>query len=448
MLAAVIAAIASSNPLASLEIAGLMRVGAIVALVPLLLWSWERWESTRDPAARERRRRRFVALATGVMLLFGLQCLWRILVNVRAPDEWDFMAYWLWGQAGARGLDFYDPAALATIASGFEHSRTFKAEIVDAGFHYPPQTMLLLAPLGWFDVRPALIAWYGVNLAALAASLVLLARIFISDRGGAILLCAAMLLIHPATPITLRYAQTNFLVLLVLLLYWRDRQHARGGVWLALLPVLKPYMALMAWHPVVRGRWRVLGMAAVASLAIVLASALIFGPGVFARFLADKQTTGYPPWLLFQDMNQSLLAVLLRGSDARALSEVRSLVPIYLGLSALIIPITTLAVVRSRQERGAWGAGAILGMTLLLNPATLSHYSVLLVAPMMLLWSERETLPGGWPTAAALIALVYAMAAVPGGSMIFWSLALTWLVMTARGLYGPVKDDAPVSATP
>ncbi len=83
--------------------------------------------------------------------------------NLREVREWDFLCFWLWGRAGARGANFYDPAASAWMAEGLELSPEFQRQIVDVGFWYPPPTMLLFAPFGALPVRAALLLWYALQ---------------------------------------------------------------------------------------------------------------------------------------------------------------------------------------------------------------------------------------------------------------------------------------------
>ncbi|MFT5092797.1 MAG: hypothetical protein ACI93T_001618, partial [Porticoccaceae bacterium] len=53
----------------------------------------------------------------------------------------------------------------------------------------------------------------------------------------------------------------------------------------------------------------------------------------------------------------------------------------------------------------------VLTLSLLLFPKTLSHYSVLLIVPLLFLWSRRESVPGGAIATGCLITAVFALCA-------------------------------------
>jgi hypothetical protein len=57
-----------------------------------------------------------VALVVIAYQLYGLSSI--ALSNLRAPREWDFMCFWVWGRLAVTGADFYDPAAGAPFAQG------------------------------------------------------------------------------------------------------------------------------------------------------------------------------------------------------------------------------------------------------------------------------------------------------------------------------------------
>ncbi len=95
--------------------------------------------------------RRMRLVAAGVMLggaAMGAFALGQdTLESFQTPRIWDFLAFYVDGNVGARGLNFYQAEnyrqVFAGLAIPIEVTPGFVAEIVDVGFKYPPMTMFL-----------------------------------------------------------------------------------------------------------------------------------------------------------------------------------------------------------------------------------------------------------------------------------------------------------------
>lgn len=74
-------------------------------------------------------------------------------------------------------------------------------------------------------------------------------------------------------------------------------------------------------------------------------------------------------------------------------------------------------------------------LALLLYPATLEHYSVLLLVPMLLLWMYRRNLPGGVWGVMTFITLVYGLVGYQNGNYVFAAIALNWGVLAGIGVW-------------
>lgn len=205
-----------------------LRVLMTAISVPLLL-IW--FHNRRELSGRWKFLPRLIVLA--IIVAFGVGTAVVIVQNLIQPPEWDFLVFWLDGQVGAQGLNFYDPAHYQTVTLPMAVRHEFEDAVVNVGFRYPPQSMFLFLPLGLFDIRLAMAFWYMVHATVLALTVVLLWQNFLEDYGQRGLVFAiALVAVIGGTMSTFKFGQTNFLAMLFLLLFWKDRDRARGGVWI------------------------------------------------------------------------------------------------------------------------------------------------------------------------------------------------------------------------
>lgn len=399
----------------------------VPVLVPLLLTS-ERRSSADTRAASE-------GLVAAVILVFGAAALRIMLHNVADPPEWDFPFFWLNARVAFLGLDFYEPEHVLRLARAtFAASDAVTSQLP---FKYPPPTMLLFLPLGVFTMKTALACWYVLQSLALVLDVILLRRLFSKGAGWfGLALTAALVLVHRPVLVTLIVAQTNFLVLLMVLLYWRDRTTARSGVWLALGAMVKPLVFLVLLHPLARRQWRTLVSAILTLTAASALSVLVFGPRTFVAYFTRDPTLGVPPVLYTEAVNQSLLAVILRLSGWTSTGTAPIFHPLFL-VSALVLTAITLGLVaRSDDASDDWGIALTIVLSLLLYPGTLLHYGVLLLVPMLLIWERRGEIAGAGPV-VAFVTLQYALAY----RFTFAATALTWLLLAAASVSRPSKPE-------
>ncbi len=373
-----------------------------VPLIPLLLVGLQE----RPPSARARRLAAFLAggLICACVALYGAT----IGANIAFPPQWDFPISWLNGYVAAQGLNFYDPESYRRLADTLPASADLSRFVISVGFHFPPPTIFLFLPLGFFDIHTAYLLWYLVMIGVFVLDVVLLARLFLGGTASAIVLATALtLMLRPALA-TVWFGQTNFLILLMLLLFWRDRNAARGGVWLALGILIKPVFGLMSLYPVIRRQWRTLWCATVVLGILSLLTVALFGWETFASYFAHNPVARMPTDVYTESMNQSLLAEILRltkydFSDGSPLTH-----PLFVVLAAGLIAATALLALH-RSANDDLALALMVPLALLVYPGTLAHYSIDLLVPLLAVWSRRRELPGGVFAAAAFITFEYAV---------------------------------------
>ncbi len=380
-----------------------------------------------------------VACLALIFASIGICCVWNFRImhlHVEDPPEWDFRVFWMYGKVLARHGNVYLPSEYQEFKELFESDIQFTEASLNVGATYPPQSMLLFKPLGFWNIHTAYLLWYVLQTTALVASIELLRRIFLGGSGVWGLGLAALLLFAlRGTWVTINFGQTNFLVLLLILLYWRDHERPRAGVWLALGILVKLYVVLLLLYPLLRRQWLVLAWTVVSSLLLAFASLLVAGPTTFFSYFTLHPASHLPNWVYSEGINQSLLAVILRNSNRGLGSHGPLAQPLFLALALLLTCVTSWLVYRLRR-RLEYRLALVLVLTLLLYPGTLVHYTVILLIPLLLLWKFREDFPGGvWGT-AGLIAFVYGLIALQQGDSTFAAMFLVWLVLAGLAVFG------------
>ncbi len=373
----------------------------------------------------------FLAVSLVVLLVAGATLAWIVASRVQKPPVFDFIANWLPARAAAHGLNFYDPASYRGVASNY--GSDFKAEILDVGFWYPPPTMLFMLPMGVLSIDQAAMLWYVLLVLSLAACLLLLWRTFFPGSGPAGLLgCAALVLLLRSTFSTLGFAQTNFLELLWLVAFWRDRDRARGGLWLAFAAVTKPFALVLVAFLAIRRRWAGMATAFATHVVSIPVAFLAFGAVHSPTYFRSNPASRLPAYVYSQDVNQSLWGTLLRMRDLDVTpfsGQVRNEMLVAAGL--FLAPTAWAAFRRGLDERLLFGLVLVSG--LVLYPVSLEHYSVVLLLPLLLVWARPDVVRGSRVALNALIVMVYVLIGL-GYTGVFWAYAMSWVALVAAAL--------------
>ncbi len=370
-----------------------------------------------------------VALVVSIVA-FGAHSVTLVVSALVEEEAWDFLCFWIAGQVAGAGLNPYDPASFQAVQLPFEISESFEAEMLDVGFWYPPTSIFLVVPLGWLDYSVAYALWQLVSLTAMVACIGMLAlpagarqsRRLILERLG---LTACLVLILPATVYTLEFAQTNFLLLLAVLVLWCQRSRAWGGLALGLGCVVKPIMAVCFLPALIHRSHKVVWVAMAGLGSLLTIATLTWGSGVVPDFLGSRHRV--PEGVYTESVNQSLLATIQRISPRdEPLAH-----PVYMFACCVLLLATAWLIFRSRSTLSPlpWLLTLLTG--LLIYPGTLNHYMVLLLAPMLHLWWCRRRLPIHGVALAATLAATYALLAFRQGTYSIVAVAIYWLIFFA-----------------
>jgi len=372
-------------------------------------------------------------IVTSLTLAAIFTCIIRIVLvvykSILLPPEWDFHLYWIYGQVGAHFLNPYDPANLLKFAQTLNPSDAFLGELYF--FQFPPLIFLFL-PLGWFGITTAACLWYIFLLIAMMLDIYLLWSIFFNRMGYKQLLFVTLLtLVLGATFDTLWHAQINLVVLLAFLLYWRKRESFMGGIWLGIGMIVKPILVIALIYPVLRKHWRaLLGVAAAIMVSSVI-TIIVFGQEMFLGYFTDNPIVrNMPNYLYTEDVNQSLLATILRLTNFDFSNGSPYLQPMFIITALLLTGITSFLLFQMKDEKKIYSDFALaLTMTfaLLIFPKTLTHYAVLLIVPTLTIWANRNEAGINTWFILTFITVEYVLVSLEG-NFIFISILISWLL--------------------
>lgn len=355
-----------------------------------------------------------------------------ISYNFINPPEWDFLAFWLDGNIASRQLNFYIPSNYLGFDLPVGVSQEFSRSILEVGFRYPPPTMLLFLPLGWFDsYYSAYLGWQIFMAAILLLNIVLLWKLFL-DKSHILGLLAsgALVLSLPPTYVTFYFAQTNFLVLLALLLLLMYPDRFAGGVWLGIGMAVKPFIGLLFLFSAIQHRSQVVAGSIITYGLLSILFIALFGITTFTSYFSEQPTLKMPEYVYSEPVNQSLLAQILRltGNDLSGVSPLFN--PIFIAITVFLLTITGVLAFLLKNDDMIWAFVLTLLTALLVYPKTLSHYSILLVIPMFVLWKYRNRWIGGVWASVFIITLTYIIF-LSNWNYAFLVTLLYWFVFVA-----------------
>jgi hypothetical protein len=379
-------------------------------------------------------RRVYAALLVCLIGVLGRYALKQVVVTVEHPPEWHISAFWLYGRVAVSGQDYYAPAALHREGDRLNPSQAFSREILDVGLPYPPPTILFIAPLGYLDLRGAALAWQMVTAACLLAIVVLLWRLFLARSGAlGLAVIAALTLGLRATHWNIELTQSSLVVLLFVVLFWAARDRWLGGILLALGTAVKPLMALLGLFPLLRAQWKVCALAVAGYGVLSVLAIVLFGWSSFLSFFISSPLHRIPGWMYTGHNSQSLLAMALRASGVGATAATLDAPwrnPLFLSLAAIVLVGTVPLVYLLPRLAGPLGSELALGITLcaslLLYPNTLNHYTVLLIPPLLFIWTRAADLRINPLLSITLITATYWLVWLRGGDVSIAAIALLW----------------------
>src|SRR5579863_2889844 len=198
--------------------------------------------------------------------------------------EYDFSLYYTSVRALSEGLDPYRTDLIKLGGRlGCKIEFAFRC-------NYTPPFVASMEPLGHIPIRTAFWLWQGLSAGALGAALLLL---FEGSGLGAApaLTTVAAIMIFPPTTVHIKYSQSQFVILLmlVLALKWiRSGRDGPAGIALAAAALFKAYPLVMAGYLVAKRKGKALGWMAGGVAAGAALTCLVLNPHTWIEFALNN----------------------------------------------------------------------------------------------------------------------------------------------------------------
>jgi hypothetical protein len=255
---------------------------------------------------------------------------------------------------------------------------------------YPPTFLLCFEPLTLLRPSTAYWVWTGITLAALAAALFLMLGPSSGLKTTTALATAALALIFWPLGEHFYYAQSQILILLLLVGMARlmERGHAAwAGLALAAAVLLRGFPIFITGYLAVRRRWRELLYTACALAAGGLLTLLLVGIHSSFDFVLGVRYVVSPMWLELPS-NVALAAFILRqfrsfgGPPTLSVEITRQAVTWIARFAVLGLTIRATMASKPDQADSDWrGLSLRIVAMILLAPTAWVHYLVILLFP-------------------------------------------------------------------
>lgn len=336
--------------------------------------------------------------------------LYNIVNRIFNPGIWDFTAFYLWGKTAALDYNYYLPENLAIVNSSIRYpfSRLemyeFYDYIVNVGFLYPPQTILLFLPLGYFSFKTSLVLWTIFNSLFVVGCIYLIFDIFFKNsKINGILLVSILLFSLKPSLSTMYFSQTNFILLFLLLLVWKYSENMIGGIFLALAFLVKPYMIIFLIVFFLRKKWKAILYFITSILFFVGITFILFGKEIFTSYIFNNPSLRLPDDAFSEEVNQSLNAVLIR-NNIIASENTFAYISLLVGI-IIITGIYFFFLSKRKLYDYIWATLLLVG--LLIYPGTLIHYGTLLLFIIFQFFNKNNQLGINWYYVPILIGIFY-----------------------------------------
>ena len=380
-----------------------------------------------------------------LLLVFALYLFMiRVADSLKTPVIWDFTAFYLYGKVASEGLNFYLPENYQLVFSSlhlpFSNFEGLVEEVVNVGCPYPPPTILYLIPLGLLPFKTALVSWTAFNLLFLAGSIYLIFSMFFkSEKLNGLMLVLILFFISSPVRSTISFSQTNFIILFLLLLMKKYSDKNFPGILLTLAFFTKPYMIVFGLFFLLTKRWKAIAYSFLTAVIVGAITLIIIGRDTFMSYFSNNATNRIPIKVFAEQINQSLHAVLLR---ANLISMDKPYV--YLIIAAIIFGISLVLITHILKQKKydlLWPV--LLLVTLLIYPATLNYYGVMLLFITFQFFNFRQPLGLNMYLNIPLIGLIYFLSSFSFFSAV--CLMIIIIITISLRQYMPFKLKALIS---
>jgi hypothetical protein len=353
----------------------------------------------------------------------------------------DFFQEWASARLHFDGLPVYgDQVEALTRYRGFSPEPGKPFNLVNA---HPPAAVLIALPLAFLSYSDACLAWNLLSLVAGGLSLwIIIRQLRLSFSPFALLpLVTLLLLCHPFRA-QVEYGQLNLLLLLLIVGAWAAERSDRpylAGFLLGSATAIKLFPGFLFLYPLARRQWRVLTAGALSVALWTGLTVAVLGIDTWrdyaekiVPYLARTYRASWPNislngfwYRVFEGYRKGEHTIPLW--DSPEMARWASVI-CFLTVTAVVAVVVFRARSRAECDRAF---GLTVTATLLVSPITWSHYLVLLLLPVTLLYLALP--PQGIGRGVLLICLILIWLSAAW----FWALFITprlerWFTLTAQ----------------
>jgi hypothetical protein len=339
-------------------------------------------------------------------------------------------------------FNFYTRAFHDAVAIGDPYT----VREIGPGYLYPPQALLLIAPLvmvPWFKVRAALFLLISVLMAIL--TVVGVARHYQLSLHRVWWWFPLILTYGPFLSL-LHVGQINLLVEMAILafIYFEQKNGVAAAVGLATGICAKFTPVVLLWYLLVRHEFRLVAITVLFIALSALPIVVWLGPSVFATYLdvlSSLSRVTLPNGVVFQ----SLDAVLATHEfiSRSQMATVHAVLTVYL---VLVCVVSTAAARRSHSYDKLW---IVLLLSTTVAPSVIwYHHYVFLILPILALMGQERLRPWIVLWSVAVLAIVQIdRSRLSDGLLIHLAVHATLLLVLARQVLAVRRGQAPVEVS-
>ncbi|HTQ25843.1 MAG TPA: glycosyltransferase family 87 protein [Candidatus Binataceae bacterium] len=286
--------------------------------------------------------------------------------------RYDFSIYYDWAVAVRRGLDPY-------AADLYGQGLSLGLEVPNRQAVYPPPALSVFGLLGYLPIHAAYWIWMALSAIAFALAL-LFDRIRIGSAAPAVV---ALILLSPPVTTHLWYGQSQFLILLLLVLVmrclWRRRDEL-AGLALAAAILFKAFPAVIIGYMLTQRRWKAVGWTLCGLVLGEMAMISATGLKEWTEFL--KSQAGAAPGV--ENMAVAGLIARICGQVFSAAGAAAGRAILVAGFQVSLL-LATYAATLGGDDSGGGCFGLWVAAMVAASPIVWEHYLVLLIIPVVAL---------------------------------------------------------------
>jgi len=299
------------------------------------------------------------------------------------PQEWDFLCFYMQGLLGKYHLPFYDPSSFDIVLNSYtppiNYTSSFRSEILNVGMLSPPITMLYFTPLTMFDyfTAQALVSFLIICSIFIC---VYLANSLVPKEIKSVysaLFIFIILMLIPGAHTTIVYGQSNFFILMFILLMIRNIRNSSAGAYLALSMVFKPLTAFLILYFVINRNWKALFSFILMTMVLLGLTIGIWGMDNILSFIQSPPTRRLPQSLYIQEINQSFVALLNRNLLPAGFTS-QQVMGLFLAGSAVFVTASVYSSMKVFRINPFLALVPFVLTMLMIYPSSLNHYMIYL----------------------------------------------------------------------